>query len=42
MKKVSGLQVVTASEALESPLPAEIQERCASRGCSPRWGSEPQ
>ena len=26
MKKVSGLQVVTASEALESPLPAEIQE----------------
>jgi putative transposase len=26
MKKVSGLQVVTTSEALESPLPAEIQE----------------
>ena len=26
MKKVSGPQVVTASEALESPLPAEIQE----------------
>jgi transposase-like protein len=26
MKKVSGSQVVTATEALESPLPAEIQE----------------
>jgi len=26
MKKVSGPQVVTTTEALESPLPAEIQE----------------
>ena len=26
MKKVSGPQVVTTAEALESPLPAEIQE----------------
>ena len=26
MKKVSGPQVVTTSEASESPLPAEIQE----------------
>ena len=26
MKKVSGPQVVTATEAVESPLPAEIQE----------------
>jgi putative transposase len=26
MKKVSGPQVVTATEASESPLPAEIQE----------------
>ena len=26
MKKVSGPQVVTAAEALESPLPPEIQE----------------
>ena len=26
MSKVSGPQVVTAAEALESPLPAEIQE----------------
>ena len=35
MKKVSGPQVVTTSEALESPLPAEIQEASATthRGC---------
>jgi hypothetical protein len=26
MKKVSGPQVVTSAEALESPLPVEIQE----------------
>lgn len=30
MKKVSGAQVATAPEALESPLPAEIQEALGS------------
>jgi hypothetical protein len=40
MKKVSGPRVVTTAEALESPLPAEIQEvlgelvGAAREGCS--------
>ena len=35
MRKVSGPQVVTSAGALESPLPAEIQEASATtqRGC---------